>query len=140
MRQNYGVGVFSKMALAKIGKTGNAVITSIRNPGEIEILAQTKKFVLVNVTASRKIRFARILARTAKDEQKITFADFCESEAREIESSDAAAQQLERCAAMADFSVVNDKDLASFHRAIDCWLERAGLLRLNLPQNYDRLD
>jgi|GEM_PF-5964371 len=103
MRQINGAGVFSKMALAKIGKTKNAVITSIRNPGEIEVLAGAKNFALIDVVAPREIRFARILFRMAPSGEKITFAEFCRAEAREVTSADSAAQQLEKCAAMAVF-------------------------------------
>lgn len=126
MRQNHGVGVFSKMALAKIGKAEDVVITSIRNPGEIEVLAQVGNFFSVNVAAPQKIRFARILSRAKVGGGKITFTEFCRAEAREVASADSAAQQLEKCAARAGFSVANGGDLPSFHRAIDRWLALIG--------------
>lgn len=142
MRQINGAGVFSKMALAKIGKVEEAVITSIRNPGEIKVLARAKTFVLINVTAPREIRFARILSRMVPSGEKITFAEFCRAEAREAASTDSAAQQLEKCAAMADFSIANGGDLPAFYHQIDQCLASLDFSSrdLNLAQNCDTIN
>jgi dephospho-CoA kinase len=128
MRRAHGLGVFSKIALGKIKKGGNYIITSIRNPGEAKVLAQNQEFVLWAVDAPQKERFLRMINRRERDEKEpLTLEEFKKSEAREIESSDKSSQQLAECIKMANFIIINDSDLASFFKKTDELLHYAGI-------------
>lgn len=125
MRRAAGRGVFSQKALAKIQDGKNYVVTSIRNPGEAEVLARAEKFVLIAVEAPQKERFLRISKRLRKSEKEpLTFEEFEKSEKRELKSSDKSSQQLVQCIGGADFAIANDSDLAAFYGKIEELLRR----------------
>ncbi len=126
MRRKYGTGVFSQKALARIKRERSYVITSIRNPGEAEVLRQSAGFVLWAVDAPQEKRFLRISKRLRrKENEPITFANFKKSEARELAPADKSKQQLIQCVKTADFIIVNDADLPSFYEKIEKLLTRA---------------
>jgi len=63
LRETRGAGVLAEMALSSIKPDKNYVITSIRNPGEVEVLKRRKDFLLINVDAPIDVRFKRLRDR-----------------------------------------------------------------------------
>lgn len=127
LRREYGNGVLSKMAQKRIIPGKNYVVTSIRNVGEIEVLIQNKEFVLIAIDAPQTIRFARITARNYQTKTlPLSFEDFQKLEERELISPESSDQRLDKCAALAKTVLLNDVELASFHRQIDILLESLG--------------
>jgi len=89
-------------------KTGkNAVIESIRTPGEIASLRTKGKFYLFAVDADPKIRYSRIKQR-ASETDKVSFETFIKNEQREMSSDDPNKQNLGKCIQRADFVFKND--------------------------------
>jgi Dephospho-CoA kinase len=124
MRKTHGLGIWASLAAAKMVPGGDYVIDSIRNPGEIKILADSGNFVLIAVDSRVETRFARTLRERSKDGgEPRTLTDFKASEARELGSKDLSRQQLVECVKMADFTISNDSDKESFFREIDAVLE-----------------
>ena len=137
MRQEFGRGIFAAKALGKIENNKNYAVTSIRNPGEIEILSKYEKFILCAVDAPQKQRFLRMAARPERDEKEpLTFEKFKKSEARELDSPDKANQQLLKCINMAKTKIANDKDLALFYKKIDKLLEKLKLVFSMNPDSF----
>jgi len=85
----------------------NAVIESIRTPGEAEFLKKQGNFLLIAVDADPKTRFERIKKR-ASETDHIDFATFLENENREMNTSDPNNQNLKRCIEMADVVIENN--------------------------------
>ena len=100
----YIVGELYKKALAS-GQ--NAVIESIRTPGEVEFLKQQGNFILIAVDADTKIRFDRIKKRKSETDQ-IDFETFAANEKREMTTADPNKQNLQKCIQMADFTLLNN--------------------------------
>ncbi|MCU0653428.1 MAG: AAA family ATPase [Candidatus Pacebacteria bacterium] len=119
MRKTLGLDVLARRAMEKMASGKRYVIDSIRNPEEIRALAEADEFVMVRVEAPVEVRYARFLAQKAPGEELRSLEDFKRSEARELASRDIANQQLEECAAMADFVLVNDSDRKFFFKKID---------------------
>ena len=66
-------------------KGGNAIIESIRTPGEIDFLKEQGYFLLLAIDADPKIRFKRIKGRQSSTDD-IDFETFISDEKRELTS------------------------------------------------------
>lgn len=96
----------------------NAIIESIRTPGEIESLRTKGQFYLIAVNADSKTRYNRILER-ASETDSISYETFLANEAREMNSSDPNKQNLKKCIEMADFTFDNNGDFALLHQQVE---------------------
>jgi dephospho-CoA kinase len=85
----------------------NAVIESIRTPGEVESLRKKSRFFLFAVDAHPQTRFKRIQQRNSETDQ-IDFETFLANENREMNSDDPHKQNLQKCIELADFKFVNN--------------------------------
>ena len=95
----------------------NAIIESLRTPGEIQSLRQHKGFVLFAVDAGQKLRYNRISARKSATDN-VSFEKFKADEEREMHTSDPNKQNLAACLAMADYTFNNDTSIEELHNHI----------------------
>ncbi|MFC1696905.1 deaminase [Nanoarchaeota archaeon] len=106
LREKHGPSVLADMTLRKlVDKSKNYVVTSIRNPGEVEKLRERKNFVMVFVTAPLKSRWNRMQKRKRKGDAN-SFDQFKKQEQKE-KSSDPTKQNLTACEKMADIVLNN---------------------------------
>jgi dephospho-CoA kinase len=122
LRQRFGPGALAERILPRLG--ARDVVDSIRNPAEVEVLRRLPAFVLAKVTASLATRFQRSLAR-ARPGDPDTLEAFRRREEQE-NASDAAGQQLDRTAALADVVLDNDDDLEALQAAVQRLLAECG--------------
>jgi dephospho-CoA kinase len=108
----------------------NAVIESIRTPGEIESLRQKGNFYLFAVDADPKTRFERIRKRNSETDQ-IDFDTFIQNEQREMTSGDPNSQNLQKCREMADFVFWNDVSVNEFFEKVEEVLKEIGVVGKN---------
>ena len=111
LRRQGGGGILAEMLLERLNGR-DAVIDSIRTPDEVDALRKREDFVLIEVVADPRIRWARAAARSRPGDPS-SEAEFMESEERELEATDHAGQALIATAAMADFKIENDGDLGA---------------------------
>jgi len=107
LRNKLGAGILAERTMKKLDPAVHAVVDSIRNPFEVEVLRQRDGFNLLSVEADPKVRFSRISARKREQDPQ-TYEEFLKVEAREAASDDPASQQLNRTAQMADAIVINN--------------------------------
>ncbi len=100
----------------------DAIIESIRTPGEIESLRSKGDFVLIAVDADQRIRYERIVERKLQTDQ-IDFETFKKNEEREMESKDPNKQNLKKCIEMADFVLENNNDIESLYHQVKAIFE-----------------
>jgi len=105
----------------------NAVIESIRTPGEVEALRQKGKFILFAVDADPEIRYRRVQARKSETDD-ISREIFQENEKREMNSTDPNKQNLKRCIEMADFVFYNNGSIKQLHEQVEKVLVKIGLV------------
>jgi dephospho-CoA kinase len=103
----------------------NAIIESIRTPGEVDYLKKQGNFVLVAVDADPKIRYSRISLR-ASETDDVSFETFIGNEKREFSTSDPNKQNLGKCIAMADLVLNNDKSIDELYQAFSDAMEDKG--------------
>ena len=96
----------------------NAIIESVRTPGEVESLRQNPNFVLFAVDADPEIRYERIVLRGSETDH-VSFETFLANEQREMESDDPNHQNVGRCMQMADYVFHNDGDFELLYRQIE---------------------
>ena len=101
---------------------GDAVIESIRTPGEVDFLRATGPFVLVAVDAPLETRYARITERASSTDD-VDLETFRQNEEREMRATDPTRQNLSACIARADKVFRNDGSVRDFEAAIEAWLE-----------------
>ena len=118
LRSEGGAGVLARKILPRL--TGLAIVDSIRQPAEVDVLREIEGFVLLGVKAPIELRFERSLAR-ARPGDPSTLEAFVGREAEE-NSDNPAAQQLDATFALADRLVENAGDLPALHAEIDALL------------------
>ena len=96
----------------------NAIIESIRTPGEIEFLHQQGNFFLFAVDADPEVRYERIVTR-ASETDHIDYKTFLANEQREMSTTDPNKQNLAQCIAMADFRFNNNGTQGDLYTEVD---------------------
>jgi dephospho-CoA kinase len=104
----------------------NAIIESIRTPGEIDSLRKKGNFYLFAVDADPKTRYERIKKRNSETDQ-IDFNTFIQNEQREMNSIDPNSQNLQKCREMADFVFWNDATVNELYAEVEEVLREIGV-------------
>ena len=117
LRRVGGTGILAEMLLERIDGE-NAVIDSIRTPGEVKALRQREDFILIEVRAGMEARWQRAQsrARTGDISDKETF--FANEEVEAV-AKDESGQALNATAALADLILVNDGSLEELHSDLE---------------------
>jgi hypothetical protein len=102
---------------------GDAVIDSIRTPGEVEALRARDDFILIEVTAGADSRWARARGR-ARPGDPADRATFVAQEESEEVASDEAGQALVATAEMADLILINEGTVDGLHEDLENLLDR----------------
>jgi dCMP deaminase len=118
LRSNYGSGVLAEKFLGILNDDTNYVVDSIRNPYEVDVLKRRKDFTLLALEADPHTRFERSRSR-GRESAAQTIEQFLEEEARELNSSNPANQQLHSTMRMADLVITNNGTLNELHRRLD---------------------
>lgn len=121
-REKFGAGAIMKVMLemAEKDKTKNYLFDSLRNPREADFLREIcKDFVLIGVDAPKGIRFERIVKR-AKASDPISWEGFLDMDERDLDDvTNPLGQHTAALLKMADFIIINDKDLESARKEIE---------------------
>ena len=126
MRHNFGASYWCRKALE--GKEEKKlVITSLRNPSEIEEI-KARGGVVVEVYADARVRFERTMKRIKIDPSSHgdvkSFESFLDMEKKELENADPAAQQLLKCISMAEYRIDNNGSMEQLDKEVEGILER----------------
>jgi dephospho-CoA kinase len=116
LRKRYGADILVRRVMKKV-KGKKAVVDSIRTTEEVAFLRKQKDFFLAAVDAPVELRYKRVRKR-GREESASTLKDFIAKEKEEM-TGDAGEQQLRRCLALADITIINDGTLAALHRKIE---------------------
>tara|TARA_B100000315_G_C14337362_1_gene478011 strand:- start:17 stop:562 length:546 start_codon:yes stop_codon:yes gene_type:complete len=118
LRAEEGYDTLAKRALEAIKKSNakNVVITSIRNPKEVQYLKNQDKFLLIAVDAPIELRYKRITERQREGDQ-INFEKFKKQEEREM-AGGAGKQNLRQIIQMANHVIINNKTFENFYEKI----------------------
>ena len=121
VRKRYGTGYLAERVIKKIKR--KAVVSSIRNLGEIERLKKERGFILLAIDAKPEIRFKRAKKRNRLGEAR-TLKEFLAKEKRE-NSQESFAQQLALCLKKADYKINNSGTLKELYEKIEKIFKKA---------------
>ena len=107
----------------------NAVIESIRTPGEVESLRKAKNFVLLAIDAPAEIRYQRIILRQSETDQ-VSYKTFIQNEQREMNSMDPNKQNLSECICRAEFLLNNSGTREDLYKQLDLILKNLSINKL----------
>ena len=110
--------IISELYKQAVKEEKDAVIESIRTPGEVEFLRQQENFILIAVDADPYLRYERIRQRNSETDQ-IDFETFVENEKREMSATDPNKQNLKRCIQMADLKFINNGTVQELTYQVD---------------------
>ena len=105
---------------------GDAVVESLRCPGEVDALKKKGGFVLFAVDADIETRYSRIVERKSVTD-RISFQEFVKQEEREMKSDDPNKQNLKRCIEMADYNFKNDWTIEELYKKVEGVLEKISM-------------
>lgn len=121
LRETKEHGYLARLALEKIHDQ-DAIITSIRQVGEIELLKKQSGFHLLKVDASKELRLKRLLERGREGDIK-NIEELNEIEAKQADGK-GGAMNMNACLAMADYEIINDGTLEELHGKVDNLLKK----------------
>ncbi len=124
IRKKEGGGAWVKRILQEIDLSKNHIFDGVRNPGEIEELKKTGKFVLIYVDCLQNLRWQR-LQWVNKEKIAKTWEEFLESEKRDAGLNQPAyGQRVDDCIKLADFIIVNNFDSENLKSQVEDILKR----------------
>ena len=127
IRAEFGAGELSKRLLAQIDTKKNYVLTTIRNPAEIEVLRQTGVFVLVHVDAPQEARYRRMTAR-AREKDPSDYEVFVALDKKELgEGQPENGLRIADCIKLADYKLINDGSLDDFGKKVEAFVQELGI-------------
>lgn len=118
LRNEFGPSVLADKILDWIEDDRHYVIDSFRNPEEVIAFRRTKDFVLLSIEAAPEKRFERIRSRNREGDAK-SLKDFLKHEERESHNADPTKQNLNACAKMANFHVLNNGSVDQLHKTLN---------------------
>ena len=119
LREKYGPSYITDELYKQAEAAGvNAIIESVRTPGEVESLRKNEHFLLFAVDADPKVRYDRVVLRNSETDH-VSYETFIENEQREMSSTDPAHQNVGRCMEMADYVFHNDGDFDDLYRQVE---------------------
>ena len=107
LRAKGGPGILAEMLRDRNSDVPDLVIDSIRTPAEVEALRVRPDFRLIEVRASREIRWQRLMERGRKGDPE-TYEQFVMQEDAELIAKDDSGQALKATAEMADIVINNE--------------------------------
>ena len=103
----------------------NAIIESIRTPGEIDFLRSQGNFILIAVDADPRLRYERITLRKSATDQ-VDYETFISNEKREMTTIDHNKQNLRECINRADIYLNNDGTIQDLINVLQLKLDTDG--------------
>lgn len=122
LREAHGPGALAELIVPRLEPP--ALVDSIRNPAEVEVLRRLPGFVLLAVDAPVELRFERCLERARPGDPQ-SLEDFRSREAEE-NTRNPAAQQLAATAELADAVVRNEGSLEELGAEVERVLRSFG--------------
>lgn len=129
LRQEGGAGILGKMVreLIEAAPPSRWVIDGIRNPAEVVELKKMADFVLLGIQTEVSIILARLKQR-GRSTDLLAEAEMHASLEREWGNGEPAdGQQVGRCLALADFTIVNNGPLPELKTSLDAVLNKIGV-------------
>ncbi len=127
MRENFGNDILARIISERISdESGNVVIDSIRNPGEVAFLKGKYNFYLIGIQANEDKRFV-LGSKRGTERDKLTPEEFQSLAARDLGIGEKpSGQQVDECLKLSDIILMNDLDEENLRDQVKNTLESLG--------------
>jgi len=128
LRREGGAGILGKMVreLIEAAEASRWVIDGIRNPAEVVELKKMAGFVLLGIQTEVPIILARLKKRGRATDVAAEKEIRASLEREWGDGEPAGGQQVGRCLALADFTIVNNGPLPELKTGLDAVLKKIG--------------
>lgn len=117
LKDEFSESHLAEIALSRINSDDNTLISSIRQPGEIDFLKNQKGFKMIFIDADTKKRFERLKARKRIGDSE-TFEQFLEAD-KKMSDGKSGGMNLHECKRRSDFVIDNDGTLEDLYSNTD---------------------
>ena len=119
LRRKFGPEVLAKRTWDIVKKYPRAVVDSIRGITEVDFLKTKPNFYLIGITAPRKIRYQRVMARH-RESDPTTWKGFLAADKKDFKSGQGKfGRNITACLKKADFLVVNKGTIKELEKKIE---------------------
>jgi len=123
LRRKFGPEVLAKRTWKMVEKYPLAVIDSIRGIAEVDFLKTKPNFYLIGVTAPRKIRCQRLIARQRELEDPITWKEFLFYDKKDFKSGQGKfGRNITACLSKTDLLLHNNQKVKDLEKKVEKWL------------------
>lgn len=119
LREKYGPSYIITQLYEQALVYQNAIIESIRCPGEITELRKKPGFLLLGVDADQKLRFERATLRNSSTDISLTLEKFIEDEEKEKNNQEPFKQNITKCLEEADILLLNNNMVPEFYSKLE---------------------
>ena len=121
--ENHPAYIIEQLFLKAKKEGGNAVIESIRTPGEVDFLKEHSDFYLFAVDADPNLRYERVQERKSATE-RVDFNTFMAEEQREMSNDEPHMQNIAACVRLATHRFRNNASIDMFYKRVRKALEK----------------
>ncbi len=114
---NHPAYIIEQLFLKAKSEGGNAVIESIRTPGEVEFLKEHSDFHLFAVDADPNLRYERVQERKSVTD-RVDFNTFMAEEQREMSNDEPHMQNIAACVRLASKKFRNNATIDMFYKRV----------------------
>ena len=119
LRRKFGPEILAKRTWNIVKKYPLAAIDSIRGVAEVDFLTTKPNFYLIGVTAPRRLRYQRIIARK-RESDPVGWSNFLRLDKVDFKSGQGKfGRNITACLKKADFLVVNDGTIKELEKKIE---------------------
>ena len=122
LRRKFGPEVLAKRTWKIVEKYPLAVIDSIRGIAEVDFLKTKPNFYLIGVTASKKSRYQRLVARN-RESDPITWREFLAADKKDFKSGQGKfGRNITACLRKTDLLLHNNQKVKDLKKKVKEWL------------------
>lgn len=122
LRRKFGPEVLAKRTWKMVEKYPLAVIDSIRGIAEVDFLKNKSNFYLIGVTASKKSRYQRLVARS-RESDPITWREFLAADKKDFKSGQGKfGRNITACLKKTDLLLHNNQKVKDLEKRVEQWL------------------
>ena len=122
LRRRFGPDVLSKRTWKIVAKHPLAIIDGIRGMAEVEFFKSKPNFYLLGVTAPKRVRFQRVIARN-RESDPMTWKAFLAADKKDFKSGQGKfGRNIPACLKKDDFLVINNGTIKELEKKIEHWL------------------
>lgn len=122
LRRKFGPEVLARRTWKMVEKYPLAVIDSIRGIAEVDFLKTKPNFYLIGVTASKKSRYQRLVARS-RESDPITWKKFLAADKKDFKSGQGKfGRNITACLKKTDLLLHNNQKVKDLEKKVEQWL------------------